>query len=89
MLSTHVFSTESGTVYALQDKRLASFHPRDLCRILDIQWQNKVTNTKVFERTNIPSLQNYVSSYAKEELLMGLIHRMQDGRPPKDIYMVS
>ena len=42
------------TTYARQERRLNTFHPRSIRRILGISWQDKVTNTDVLSRAGLP-----------------------------------
>ena len=55
VFSTLLYSAENWTTYVTQEARLESFHLRNLGRILDIQWQDKVTNTEILERSKFPS----------------------------------
>ena len=50
VLSTLLYSSEAWTTYIRQDNKLNSFHLQCLRRILDISWQEKITNTEVLER---------------------------------------
>ena len=45
VLITLLYSSEAWTTYTSQEKKLNSFHLRCLRRILDISWQDKITNT--------------------------------------------
>ena len=56
VLRTVLYSAESWTTYVTQEARLESFHPRNLRRILDMQWQDMVTNAEVLGRAKVPSL---------------------------------
>jgi hypothetical protein len=49
-LSTLLYSSETWTAYAAQEKRLNSFHLRCLRHILGIRWQDRIPNTDVLER---------------------------------------
>ena len=55
VLSTLLYGSESWTLYARQEKRLNSFHMRNLRRILGIKWSDYITNNEVLELANIPS----------------------------------
>ena len=50
VLSTLLYSSEAWTTYTRQEKKLNSFHL--LRRILDISWQDNVTNTEVLEHAS-------------------------------------
>lgn len=83
VLSTLLYGSESWTTYAKQEKRLNSFHLRCLRRLLQISWQDKVTNAEVYERAGIPSLQALLSK--RRLRWLGHVVRMDTGRIPKDI----
>ena len=44
---TLMYDSETWTTYARQEKRLNSFHPRSIRRILGISWQGRVSNAEV------------------------------------------
>ena len=52
---------EAWTTYTRQEKQLNSFHLRCLRRILDISWQDKVTNTEVLARASSFSIYTLLS----------------------------
>ena len=83
VLSTLLYGSETWATYATQEKRLNSFHLRHLRLILEIKWQDKVTNNEVLERAGIDSLY----SLLKQRRLrwLGHVRRMEDGRLPKDL----
>ena len=83
VLSTLLYGAESWTTYASQENRLESFHLRNLRRILNIHWQDKITNTEVLERAKILSIHMLLAQ--RRLRWLGHVHRMQDGRIPKDI----
>jgi len=83
VLSSLLYGSESWTTYARQENRLESFHIRCLRRILDIKWQDRVTNTAVLEKTN--SLSAHLMLCQRRLRWLGHVRRMDDGRIPKDI----
>ena len=83
VLSTLLYGSESWTTYARQEKRLNTFHLRSLRRILNITWQEKVTNTEVLSRSGLPSM--FTLLRQRRLRWLGHVHRMEDGRIPKDI----
>ena len=83
VLSTLLYSSESWTTYARQENRLESFHLRCLRRILGITWQDKITNTAVLEKAG--SLSMHLMLCQRRMRWLGHVHRMEDGRIPKDI----
>ncbi|XP_076047893.1 uncharacterized protein LOC143029207 [Oratosquilla oratoria] len=56
---------------------------RSIRRILDITWQDKVTNAKVLSRTGLPRMHTLLRQLRLSWL--GHVHRKEDGRIPKDI----
>lgn len=83
VLSTLLYGAESWTTYATQENRLECFHLRNLRRILNIHWQDKITNTEVLERAKILSIHTLLTQ--RRLRWLGHVHRMQDGRIPKDV----
>ena len=83
VLSTLLYSSETWTTYAAQEKRLNSFHLRCLRRILSIRWQDKIPNTVVLERAGPPSIFMLLSQ--RRLRWLGHVRRMADGRIPKDL----
>ena len=83
VLSTLLYSSETWTTYAAQEKRLNSFHLRCLRRILSIRWQDKIPNTVVLERAGLPSIFMLLSQ--RRLRWLGHVRRMADGRIPKDL----
>ena len=56
VLSTLLYGSESWPTYARQEKRLNGFHLGCLRRLLQIKWQDRVTNTNVLQRADMPSI---------------------------------
>ena len=83
VISTLLYGSETWTTYARQEKRLNTFHLRNIRRILDISWQDKVTNAEVLSRADLPSM--YTLLRQRRLRWLGHVHRMEDGRIPKDI----
>lgn len=83
VLSTLLYGSEAWTTYARQEDRLESFHLRCLRRILGITWQDKITNTAVLEQAS--SLSIHLLLCQRRLRWLGHVHRMQEGRIPKDI----
>ena len=81
--STLLCSSETWTLYTRQERRLNTFHLRCLRRILDISWQDHVSNKEVLEQAGIQSVFAILSQ--KRLRWLGHVRRMQDGRIPKDI----
>ena len=83
VVSTLLYGSETWTTYARQERRLNSFHLRSLRRILGISWQDKVCNTDVLTRAGLPSM--YTQLRQRRLRWLGHVHRMEDGRIPKDL----
>ena len=83
MHSTLLCGSETWTLYTRQERRLNTFHLRCLRRILDISWQDHVSNKEVLEQAGIQSVFAILSQ--KRLRWLGHVRRMQDGRIPKDI----
>ena len=83
VLSTLLYSSEAWTTYTRQEKKLNSFHLRCIRRILDISWQDKITNTEVLERASSFSIYTLLSQ--RRLRWLGHVHRMANGRIPKDM----
>ena len=82
VISTLLYGSESWTMRAHEEKRLNVFHMRCLRHILEITWQDKVTNKVVLVKAGIPSL--YILLKQRHMRLLGHVTRMKDGRIPKD-----
>ena len=82
-----LYGSETWTTYAGQERRLNTFHLRNIRRILDISWQDKVTNADVLSRVDLPSM--YTLLRKRRLRWLGHVRRMQDGRIPKYISTVS
>ena len=76
-----MYGSEAWTTYAKQENRLCSFHLRSTRRILGISWQDRVSNTEVLPRANLPSM----FTLLRQRRLLEHVYRIEDGRIPKDI----
>ena len=83
VLSTLLYSSESWTSYAAQERRLNTFHLRCLRRILGIKWQDRIPNTDVLEQAGLPTIFTLLSQ--RRIRWLGHVRRMKDGRIPKDL----
>uniref|UniRef100_A0A8W8JBQ4 Reverse transcriptase domain-containing protein n=1 Tax=Magallana gigas TaxID=29159 RepID=A0A8W8JBQ4_MAGGI len=83
IISTLLYGSESWTTYSRQERRLHAFHLRCLRRILGILWKDKVPNTEVLSRANLPSM--FTMLRQRRLRWLGHVRRMVDGRIPKDI----
>ena len=83
VVSTLLYGSETWTTYARQERRLNSFHMRCLRRILGISWEDKVPNTEVLSRANLPTM--YTLLRQRRLRWLGHVRRMDNGRIPKDL----
>ena len=83
ILSTLLYGSETWTMYAHQEKRLNTFHLRSLRCILSISWQDKVINTDVLSRADLPTMYTLLRQHWL--CWLGHVCHMEDGRIPKDI----
>ena len=83
LVSTLLYGNEIWTTYARQERRLNSFHMRYLRRILGISWEDKVPNTEVLSRANLPTM--FTLLRQRRLRWLGHVCRMEDGRIPKDL----
>ena len=83
VVRTLMYGSEIRTTYARQEKRLNSFHLRSIRRILGISWQDRVSNTEVLSRANLPSV--FTLLRKRRLRWLGHVYRMEDGRIPEDI----
>ena len=83
VLSTLLYGSESLTTYARHEHKLNSCHLRWLRRILQIKWQDMVSNTEVLERANMRSM--HVILCERRLRWLGHVRRMNSGRIPKDM----
>ena len=83
IVSTLLNGSESWATYAGQEKRLNIFHMRCLRRILSISWTDKVSNNEELERAESPSM--FTLLRQRRLRWLGHVHRMEDGRIPKDL----
>jgi len=83
VISTLLYGSETWTTYARHERRLNIFHLRSIRRILGISWQDKIPNTEALSRAHLPSM--YTLLRQRRLRWLGHVHRMEDGRIPKDI----
>ena len=57
VLTSLLYGCKTWTLYRKQIKQLEGFHMRSLRSIMDIRWQDKVTNLQVLDRANAVSIE--------------------------------
>ena len=83
VVSTLLYGSETWVLHARHEKRLNVFHMRQLRRILNISWKDKVPNNAVLARAQIPSM--FTLLKRRRMRWLGHVTRMEDGRIPKDL----
>ena len=56
VLPTLLYACETWTVYQRHAKKLNHFHTTRLRRLMAIKWQDKIPDTEVLARANMPSI---------------------------------
>ena len=84
VLPSLLYSCETWTVYSSHAKKLNRFHMNCLRKILQIRWQDKVPDTEVLSRADMPSIHTLLG---KNQLRWaGHVVRMDDDRLPKQLF---
>nr|VZI17333.1 unnamed protein product [Spirometra erinaceieuropaei] len=84
ILPTLLYGAETWTVYAKQARRLNHFHLSCLRRILRLNWQDRIPDTDVLERTGILSIYGILRQMQLP--WSGHLVRMDDERLPKRLF---
>nr|VZI44272.1 unnamed protein product [Spirometra erinaceieuropaei] len=84
ILPTLLYGAETWTVYTRQARRLNHFHLSCLRRILRLNWQDRIPDTEVLERTGIPNI--YAILKQMQLRWSGHLVRMDDERLPKRLF---
>lgn len=85
ILGILLYGAETWTSYAKQERRLNTFYMRCLRNILGITWNDRVTNERVLEIAQMPSL----TALLKQRRLrwLGHVHRMPPNRLPRRVLL--
>ena len=83
VLTTLLYGCETWTIYRRHEKQLHQFHLRCLRSILNISWQDKIPDTKVLERTQLPSV--ITTMREAQARWAGHVSRLSDSRIPKQL----
>nr|VZI14007.1 unnamed protein product [Spirometra erinaceieuropaei] len=84
ILPTLLYGAETWTVYTRQARRLNHFHLSCLRRILRLNWQDRIPDTEVLERTGMLSI--YSMLRQMQLRWSGHLVRMDDERLPKRLF---
>nr|VZI32590.1 unnamed protein product [Spirometra erinaceieuropaei] len=84
ILPTLLYGAETWTVYTRQARRLNHFHLSCLRRILRLNWQDRIPDTDVLERTGMLSIYSMLRQIQLR--WSGHLVRMDDERLPKRLF---
>lgn len=84
VLPTLLYACETWTVYARHAKKLHRFHMNCLRKLLKISWQDKVPDTEVLSRADLPSVHTLLRK--AQVRWAGHLVRMPDTRLPKRLF---
>ena len=83
IMSNLLYGVETWTVYRRHLKKLHAFMMGHLRSIMEIRWQDKVTNIKVLKRAGLPSMEDLL--IRKNLCWTGHILRMLTDRLPRQV----
>ena len=83
ILSTLLYGSESWALYSKQEKRLSSFYMRNLRNLLNIRWQDEVTNSEVLARAGLISIPESLRRSRRRWL--GHVKRMAPETLPRQV----
>ena len=83
VISSLLYGSETWTAYSRHERRLNIFHLRCLRKIMNIRWYDKITNSEVLQRANLPSIMGMLSS--RRLRWLGHVIRMETYRIPKQM----
>ena len=83
VIATLLYGAETWTLYRRQIKKLHVFMMRQLRKIMNVKWWDKITNVDVLRRAGLPSMDDLV--IRKNLRWTGHVLRMEPGRLPKQI----
>ena len=81
VLPTLLYACETWTVYQRHAKKLNHFHTTCLRKLFNIKWQDKIPDTEVLRRADLPSI--YTILMQSQLRWAGHVARMPDHRLPK------
>nr|VZI49545.1 unnamed protein product [Spirometra erinaceieuropaei] len=84
ILPTLLYGAETWTVYTKQARRLNHFHLNNVHRILKLNWQDRIPDTDVLERTGILSI--YTMLRQMQLCWSGHLVRMDEARLTKRLF---
>ena len=78
--SPYISGCETWTYYRRHVQKLDSFHLRCLRKILEINWEDRVTNQEVLSRAALPGIEALIIQ--SQLRWSGHVMRMEDSRLP-------
>ena len=84
VLTSLLYGCETWTWYRRHIKRIDQFHLRCLRRILNINWEDRVTNQEVLRRAQLPGIEAMIIQ--AQLRWTGHVMRQDDSRLPKQIF---
>ena len=84
ILPTLLYASETWTVYQRHARKLNHFHTTCLRRLLNIKWQDRIPDTEVLARADLPSI--YTILMQHQLRWAGHVVRMPENRLPKRIF---
>ena len=83
VLTTLLYGCETWTVYQRHARKLNHFHTTRLRRLLGIKWQDRIPDTEVLTRANLPSINTILMQ--SQLRWAGHVVRMPEHRLPKKL----
>jgi hypothetical protein len=79
-----LYGCETWTLYRKQLRTLDQFHLRCLRKIMGVSWEDRVSNTEVLRRANMPGIEALIMR--AQLRWVGHVVRMDDKRLPKMVF---
>lgn len=83
VLTALLYGCETWTVYQRHARKLNHFHTTCLRKLLDIKWQDRIPDTEVLSRADLPSIHTILMQ--SQLRWAGHVARMSDERIPKKL----
>lgn len=84
VVSTLLYACETWTIYSKDLKKLEQFHQKKLRTIMQIKWDDYVSNINVLKRANVTSIEAMIMKHRLR--WSGHVVRMENTRLPKEIF---
>ncbi len=83
VLSSLLYGAESWTIYRTQVKKLNAYMMRQLRDIMNIKWYDKIKNTEILRRANLPCMADILIE--RNLRWVGHVQRMEEDRLPRQL----